>query len=220
MTERDWFPELPYEEIEIEAITHIVDEMFEFGLDLRKHAPSLRRMFAYAERMYRETMEEHLRRNEPEGSKWKPYKNPKKNYSKDDIKSGPDYDYGEDSNLGHDETYEELYADLHGRPRQNPGVFHNSGGLPRGPLMVIYRVVNLWYRHYLKEKFVPRFGPDRKENPETYKWEEVPGIMVPRNPAAHLFLWVANELDNNYKVEQCRLVHGTERKKIDKTIPD
>ena len=198
--------ELPVEEIEIEATTFIVDEMLEFGLDLRKHAASLSRMFVYAERMYRETMEEHLRRND---SDWQLRKNiPKREY---------DLSYGTKEFI--DSTYPP-WEDDYGRKRENPGVFAKSGGLPKGPLVAIYRVVDLWYKHYLKEKFVPRFAPDRKENPETYEWEKVPGTMVPRNPAAHLFLWVANELDNNYKVEQCRLVHGTERKKIDKTIPD
>ncbi len=220
MSDREWFRELapdPYEDEE--AISYIVAEMDLAeelahsdddrgrGVKLDEHRDALRWLLRKARRVHREVKSDWLRRNEDEGSEWRPHRRLERNIDPDEPEEP--YDYGELAGgglegldrWGRRDDWDVWWRGVWGRGRGNPGGFRGHPGVPKPPLIAIYFVVNQWWRRVLHKPFWPDFtsGLDAADTD--------PERLAHLGPAARLFLLVANEVDKSYTADRCKKVH-------------
>lgn len=105
------------------------------------------------------------------------------------------------------------YAKWENRRPKNPGRFRDGSDLPAPPLRAIYAICNEWWR----AKVGTAFHCDFKA------WslgDDYTGLerLEFLNPAARLFLLIAGAV-GEYTPDQCRRVHETTYKRLDKRIP-
>ncbi len=110
----------------------------------------------------------------------------------------------------HMEGWPEWWASIWGRARANPGRFRGTN-IAKQPLAEVYRLVNEWWRVTTGTAFHPNFdgiepGPDADNLPTM-------------NPAARLFLMIAQDSDRRYNSFHCARVHATAYRDLDTTIP-
>ncbi len=211
MSDREWFKELAPDPYEDEgAISHIVERMNlaeELAhsddnrgrvVKLDKHRDALRWLLRETARVHREAKSDWRRRNEDEGSEWRPHKRLERNIDPDEPEVP--YDYGELAGEGLDD-WEAWWRKSWGKGRGHPGHFREHPEIPKAPLVAIYFLVNRWWRRVLHEPFWPDYssGPDAADKD--------PERLVHLGPAARFFFLVASEVDREYTIDLCKKVH-------------
>jgi|GEM_PF-6208382 len=216
MTEREWFKEVPYreDEDEYDPVLFILEQMNEPAL--WAHADAMRWLVHEASRTHRLVLGDWLRRNEAEGSEWRPHRQLEKNYNPD--QPAHDYDYGEHAGAGL-EDWDRWWRENWGRGRGNPGRFHHRRDMAKPPLVAVFHLVNKWWRRVLREPFHPDFSEAGTHDPRTGESPSNDAGRLPRlNRAARLFVLVAQEMDPRYSVDLCKRVHDDYYRHLDTRI--
>ncbi|MGE0774381.1 MAG: hypothetical protein AB7L36_04990 [Sphingomonadaceae bacterium] len=124
----------------------------------------------------------------------------------------PDYAAYQTTQADWDELYERHYK----RPRGPSGKSrtrkqHDNGDLPTRPLWDIYILILQWWERHVGKPFNPDFNinKDTRGTDERKKLEWF-------NPAARVFLLIAQELNTSYTSINCHWIHDRLRKTVPK----
>jgi len=78
--------------------------------------------------------------------------------------------------------------------------------------VIIYKLVNRWWRKVLREKFWPDYSSGLEAATTDHE------RIVHLGPAARFFFLVANEIDSQYTIDLCKKVHDDDYKKLPKSL--
>lgn len=179
------------------------------GIDLSHCRDTLAQMIVAARMKFLDEDDDARRRAALEGSPERPYRKLERNWDDDGT---PAYDYSEfqvdDPDVVWEAWWDEIFAKkvspLTGTRARNPGWLRASGRggakLMKPPLVSIYHLANRFFRKVLGVPFFPIF----KANDHAVSDSKA---MIHLNPAARLFLLLAQAVDDRYSREHCKRVH-------------
>lgn len=180
------------------------------GIDLSPHRPLLSQMIIAARMTFLDEDDDARRRAAMEGSLERPHRRLERNWGDED--EAPAHDYSEfqvdDPDTAWEAWWDEIFAKkvspLTGERARNPGWFRvpGRGGakLMKPPLVRIYFLVNQFFRRVLEVPFFPIFNANDHVVSDNKAMEHL-------NPAARLFLLMAQAVDDRYSREHCKRVH-------------
>lgn len=194
---------------EIDPVPLILKLMEEYeaqddSLSLRGQAEELAKLIDRLREHYLVEYWDWLCRSMPEGSDWRPHKTARRNWR---VGEGPPFDY---SAFRDDLEPWSTFFDAHfakkisptGNRARNPGRFRGDRRYPplsKPALASIYHELNRWWRKHLALPFRPNF--DGNEAADT-DHARLPHL----NPAARLFLLVAQAVDMRFTALDCARV--------------
>lgn len=180
------------------------------GIDLSAHRDTLARMIVAARMRFLDEDDDARRRAAAAGPHGWPNRRLEKNWDEED--EAPVYDYSEfqvdDPDAEWAAWWDEVFAkrpsSLTGGRARNPGWFRvpGRGGakMMKPPLVSIYFLVNRFLRRVVGVPFFPIFKANDHAASDI-------DAMPHLNPAARLFLLVAQAVDDRYSREHCKRVH-------------
>lgn len=177
------------------------------GLDLSHKRDELAMLLAEAHEVYELALEEW------ETRRTNSYR-PKLEDNYDPDEESPPHDWSEyaayqPTQADWDKIHERHYRRKPGPPGKSRTRQQRDGSdLPTQPLRNVYAVIRAWWRRHVGKPFSPDFnfkkvtrGTDERKSLNWF------------NPAARLFLMVAQELNTNYAPAHCHWIHEALRKK-------
>lgn len=179
--------------------------------ELTPHAASLQRLIDGLRHQYLYEYHDWLATSSAEGGRYRPFRKLADNWDPDEEPVT-----GYDAYAAHQLTEREWreWWDLHfAKPRaangnraRNPGRFRGDKidpPLGRPPVAALYHRVNRWWRETVGTPFRPDFSGVVSAANDSDRMSEI-------NPAARLFVLLAQEADHHLTVDHCRRVHTEE----------